>query len=354
MWPLWWVAVEGRVAREYHGCTRPSSSTQHYRRRRPRAWDHDAAQSIDLASSPFAAVPLHRDHRRRDLSTSSRTPTSPASPTHLSSSTSIVDRMPQPLQPYLRLMRMDKPIGTWLLLWPGFWSIAMAADPGAMPDLEVRLDETRLSFTADRHANLFECVNKTNRVTDRPPHPVHLSTLTTPTTKMLAVFGLGTVIMRSAGCTVNDLWDRDVDKHVERTRDRPITSGQISVRNGAVKRQTRRLARCPRRLTTTSPQHTYTHAGAFFLGAQLLAGLGVLLQLNDYTVLLGAASVPLVLAYPLMKRCMPYPQLVLGFTFNWGALMGWSAGAYVPDPSAACLVVCASLLCVHASAAAHA
>jgi 4-hydroxybenzoate polyprenyltransferase len=66
-----------------------------------------------------------------------------------------------------------------------------------------------------------------------------------------------------------------------------------------------------------------------FLGAQLLAGLGVLLQLNEYTVLMGCASVPLVIAYPLMKRCMGYPQLFLGMTFNWGAMMGWSAGACV-------------------------
>lgn len=75
---------------------------------------------------------------------------------------------------------------------------------------------------------------------------------------------------------------------------------------------------------------THTHkTGVVFLGAQLLAGLGVLLQLNEPTVLLGCASVPLVIAYPLMKRCMGYPQLFLGMTFNWGALMGWSAGAWV-------------------------
>jgi 4-hydroxybenzoate polyprenyltransferase len=153
------------------------------------------------------------------------------------------------MQPYLRLARVDKPIGTYLLLWPGYWGLALAATPGTLPDW-----------------------------------------------RLLAAFGIGTVVMRSAGCTVNDLWDRDIDKNVARTKHRPITSGEISVRNGVV-----------------------------FLGAQLLAGLGVLVQLNEYSIYLGMASVPLVLAYPLMKRWTDYPQLFLGVTFNWGVLMGWAA-----------------------------
>jgi 4-hydroxybenzoate polyprenyltransferase len=117
-----------------------------------------------------------------------------------------------------------------------------------------------------------------------------------PDWKLLAVFGVGTVVMRSAGCTVNDLWDRDIDKNVERTKTRPITSGEISVQNGVL-----------------------------FLGAQLLSGLGVLVNLNEYSIYLGMASVPLVVAYPLMKRWTNYPQLFLGMTFNWGALLGWAA-----------------------------
>ncbi len=178
-------------------------------------------------------------------SSSSSPPPDPTSPP----TSPFVQRFPTAVQPYLRLARIDKPIGTYLLLWPGYWGIALAAAPGALPDLG-----------------------------------------------LLAAFGVGTVIMRSAGCTINDLWDRDIDQHVARTKYRPITSGEISVRNGVL-----------------------------FLGAQLLAGLGVLVHLNEYTIYLGMASVPLVLAYPLMKRFADYPQLFLGVTFNWGALMGWAA-----------------------------
>uniref|UniRef100_A0A0K8SVG1 4-hydroxybenzoate polyprenyltransferase, mitochondrial n=3 Tax=Lygus hesperus TaxID=30085 RepID=A0A0K8SVG1_LYGHE len=141
------------------------------------------------------------------------------------------------------------PIGVWLLYWPCGWSIAMAADAGCFPDA-----------------------------------------------KMLTLFAVGAAVMRGAGCTINDMWDKDIDKAVERTRDRPIAKGIIS-QGDALK----------------------------FLAGQLSVALAVLLQLNWYSVFLGASSLGLVVIYPLMKRITYWPQLVLGMTFNWGALLGWSA-----------------------------
>jgi len=161
-----------------------------------------------------------------------------------------VDRMlPTSAVPYAKLIRLDRPIGTALLAWPCFWSIALAAPAGAAPD-----------FT------------------------------------LLATFGVGSLLLRGAGCTVNDLWDRDIDSKVARTRNRPIASGAISV-----------------------------PAAVLFLGAQLGLGLVVLLQLNDYSKILGASSLVLVGTYPAMKRISNWPQAFLGLTFNWGALLGWAA-----------------------------
>ncbi|XP_022622686.1 4-hydroxybenzoate polyprenyltransferase, mitochondrial [Seriola dumerili] len=165
------------------------------------------------------------------------------------SAATIVNSAPAPVQPYLRLMRLDKPIGTWLLYLPCTWSIALAADPGCLPDLG-----------------------------------------------MLTLFGTGALLMRGAGCTINDMWDRDFDKKVFRTATRPIASGEISRMQALV-----------------------------FLGGQLSLALGVLLCLNYYSIALGAASLSLVVTYPLMKRITYWPQFVLGLTFNWGALLGWSA-----------------------------
>ncbi|XP_070553766.1 4-hydroxybenzoate polyprenyltransferase, mitochondrial-like [Ptychodera flava] len=160
-----------------------------------------------------------------------------------------VNAMPPWLQPYLKLMRADKPIGTWLLYIPCTWSISLAAQPGCLPDLY-----------------------------------------------MLALFGLGAWVMRGAGCTINDLWDRDFDKAVARTKTRPIASGEVS------------------------PFQAF-----LFLGVQLSVGLGVLLQLNNYSIVLGASSLVFVATYPLMKRITFWPQLFLGITFNWGAMLGWAA-----------------------------
>ena len=159
-----------------------------------------------------------------------------------------VDRLlPAAARPYARLMRLDRPIGTWLLLFPCWWSIALAA-PG-WPDL-----------------------------------------------RLIALFAIGAVVMRGAGCTYNDIVDRDFDAQVARTRGRPIPSGQVSVRQAAI-----------------------------FLAGQLVVGLFILLQLNETAILVGAASLLLVLTYPFMKRVTSWPQAWLGLAFNWGALFGWTA-----------------------------
>lgn len=165
------------------------------------------------------------------------------------SAAAIVNAAPLSMQPYLRLMRLDKPIGTWLLFLPCTWSISLAADPGCLPDMH-----------------------------------------------MLALFGVGSLLMRGAGCTVNDMWDKDFDQKVVRTASRPIASGAVSRFQALV-----------------------------FLGGQLSLALCVLLCLNNYSIILGAASLILVVTYPFMKRITYWPQLMLGLTFNWGALLGWSA-----------------------------
>ncbi|XP_003414159.3 4-hydroxybenzoate polyprenyltransferase, mitochondrial [Loxodonta africana] len=173
------------------------------------------------------------------------------------SAAAVVASAPRPLQPYLRLMRLDKPIGTWLLYLPCTWSISLAAEPGCFPDWY-----------------------------------------------MLSLFGTGAVLMRGAGCTINDMWDHEYDKKVTRTANRPIAAGDIS-----------------------------TFQSFVFLGGQLTLALGVLLSLNYYSIALGAASLLLVITYPLMKRITYWPQLFLGLTFNWGALLGWSAVKGSCDPS---------------------
>ncbi|KAF8779317.1 hypothetical protein HU200_002750 [Digitaria exilis] len=165
--------------------------------------------------------------------------------------------IPEAARPYAMLARLDKPIGTWLLAWPCMWSITIAAMPGQLPDL-----------------------------------------------KMLALFGCGAVLLRGAGCTVNDLLDRDIDNKVERTKSRPFASGVLT-----------------------------PSQGVGFLGFQLLLGLGILLQLNNYSRILGASSLLLVFSYPLMKRFTFWPQAYLGLTFNWGALLGWAAIKESLDPA---------------------
>ncbi|KIY49514.1 4-hydroxybenzoate polyprenyl transferase [Fistulina hepatica ATCC 64428] len=169
-----------------------------------------------------------------------------------------IERLPRKVRPYVSLTRLDKPIGTLLLFYPCAWSISMASFA-----LQTPLS-TPIFYTA--------------------------------------LFGTGAFIMRGAGCTINDLWDRDLDKSVARTRARPLARDDISTKNAIV-----------------------------FLGIQLTGGLAVLTQLNWYSILLGASSMSLVILYPLMKRITYWPQFVLGLAFNWGALLGWSAVAGVTN-----------------------
>ena len=154
-------------------------------------------------------------------------------------------------RPYLRLARLDRPIGSWLLLLPCWWSVALAAIAAGSAGLSV----------------------------------VHI-----------ALFFIGAFAMRGAGCTWNDIVDRDLDGSVERTRSRPIPSGQVSVKQ------------------------------AFgFLLLQALVGFAVLISFNGFTIALGIASLAIVAVYPFMKRITYWPQIVLGMAFSWGALMGWAA-----------------------------
>ena len=159
-----------------------------------------------------------------------------------------VARLPQAWRPYALLMRLDRPIGSWLLFLPGLWAFAMVA-----PDWRQGLWLT-------------------------------------------ALFGLGAVLMRGAGCVVNDLWDRDLDRQVERTAGRPLASGALRAR----------------------------HALAF-LALVLAAALLILLQLNGAAQLLGVASLVPVVLYPLAKRVTDWPQAVLGVIFSWAAPMGYAA-----------------------------
>jgi 4-hydroxybenzoate polyprenyltransferase len=163
-----------------------------------------------------------------------------------------VDTLAPPwLRPYLRLARADRPIGAWLLLLPCWWSAGLAAVSAGHPY----------------------------------PNPWHVF-----------LFFAGAFVMRGAGCTWNDIVDRDLDAKVARTRSRPIPSGQVSVK-----------------------------AAAIFLAVQALTGLLVLAQFNRFTILLGIASLAIVALYPLAKRVTWWPQIVLGLAFSWGALMGWAA-----------------------------
>src|SRR5947209_18511741 len=158
-------------------------------------------------------------------------------------------RVPARLQPYARLARLDRPIGTWLLLFPSWWGIALTSE--------------------------------------RWPDPF-----------LLVLFAMGAVAMRGAGCTLNDIADRDYDGKVARPRLRPLPSGRVSV----------------------------TQAVLFML-VQLAIGAAVLLSLNRTTILLGIAVLALIGTYPFMKRITYWPQLFLGLNFNWGALIGWTAVA---------------------------
>src|SRR5579871_2843581 len=161
-----------------------------------------------------------------------------------------VARLPSSWLPYLLLARLDRPIGAWLLFLPGLWGILLA-EPAP-----------------------YEAI------------------------RLILLFAIGSLVMRSAGCVVNDLWDRDIDRLVARTAGRPLASGMLRPRHALV-----------------------------FLATLLLAGLGILLQLNWLAQVLGAASLVLVALYPLAKRITWWPQLMMGFTFGFGAPLGYAAAA---------------------------
>jgi 4-hydroxybenzoate polyprenyltransferase len=159
-----------------------------------------------------------------------------------------VARLPAGWRPYALLARFDRPIGSWLLVLPGFWAFALAA-PGWAEGL-----------------------------------------------RLACLFGVGAVVTRGAGCVVNDLWDRDLDRRVERTRGRPLASGAVSPKQALL-----------------------------FIAALCAVGLAVLTQLNASAVLLSVASVLPVVLYPLAKRVTNWPQAALGLTFSWAAPTGMAA-----------------------------
>jgi 4-hydroxybenzoate polyprenyltransferase len=164
----------------------------------------------------------------------------------------IVDRLaPKAVLPYLRLARADRPIGIFLLAFPCFWSVSLAA----------------------------------RSIGDAYPDP-----------SLLMLFLIGAVVMRGAGCTYNDIVDRDIDAKVARTMTRPLPSGQVTPK-----------------------------AAFAFMVVLSLIGLAVLLSLNHISILLGLGVLPIVALYPLVKRFSHWPQAILGLAFNWGALMGWTA-----------------------------
>ena len=161
-----------------------------------------------------------------------------------------VARLPAGLVPYVHLARLDRPIGVWLLFLPGLWSIALVASGWAEG------------------------------------------------ARLVGLFLVGGLAMRAAGCVVNDMWDREMDRKVTRTAGRPLASGALRMRHALM-----------------------------FLGLLLAAGFAVLLQLAPLAQALGWASLVLVVSYPLAKRVTWWPQLMLGFTFGWGAPMGYAAAA---------------------------
>jgi len=167
-------------------------------------------------------------------------------------------------RPYLKLARLDRPVGAWLLLWPCWWAVALSLSSG-------------FTYTHGWY---------------------------------LCLFMVGAFVMRGAGCTYNDIVDRDFDAQVERTQSRPIPAGEVTVKQAAV-----------------------------FAALQALVGLLVLVQFNGFAILVGAASLLLVAAYPFMKRFTYWPQAWLGLTFNWGALVGSAAVAGSITPAALALYI---------------
>ena len=155
------------------------------------------------------------------------------------------------LKLFIELTRLKKPIGYMLLFWPCSWGLTIIYD-----------------FSNDLHIYFF----------------------------YLTLFFFGSVLMRSAGCIVNDILDRKFDKRVSRTKNRPIASGKISVK-----------------------------LGLFYAGILCLIAFLILINFNTFTIIIALASMPLAFSYPLMKRFTYWPQLFLGITFNYGLILGWTS-----------------------------
>ena len=175
----------------------------------------------------------------------------------------VYSKTPPGWHPYLMLARVDRPTGIWLLLLPCLWALVLSDDSVIGIDLG-----------------------------------------------LLTIFTLGAILLRSAGCVINDLWDDKLDAEVARTQGRPLPAGLLSRRQALL-----------------------------FLCALLAAGLCLLLLLGPLAISLGLAAMPLVIVYPLMKRLTWWPQLFLGLTFNWGALVGWAAATGAIAPAAVLLYV---------------
>ena len=208
------------------------------------------AQPTIIKQQRYSNLQSLQDPELTDLSTEHRTGT--RSSLYQLPKTGFLSHLPLSWVPYAELARLDKPTGTYYLLFPCLFSTLMAA-----------------------------------KYTVAAP-------MTALTTSLL--FSTGALIMRGAGCTINDLWDRNLDLYVERTRLRPIARGAVT------------------------PSQAF-----IFTGFQLLAGLGVLLQFPSSCLYYGIPSLLFVASYPLAKRVTHYPQFVLGLTFSWGAFMGFPA-----------------------------
>ena len=221
-------------------CVQPNTSASSSQRH---GWPFQPYRSASTNAQSPPTSTIHQAH-----------PSSSTSPAYQAPTTGLLSHLPRSWIPYAELIRLDKPTGTTYLFMPSLFSTLLAA-------------------------------------------PL-LSPISPPSTIIgtAALFYTGALIMRGAGCTVNDLWDRNLDPHVERTRLRPIARGAISV-NQAIP----------------------------FLGVQLLAGLALLLQFPTQCLYYGIPSLILVVTYPLAKRVTNYPQVVLGLTFSWGAIMGFPA-----------------------------
>lgn len=208
------------------------------------------SRHFNWSTTKAASASLGNQEEQKSLSTSENVSPIPYTPP----TTGVLSLLPAPLVPYAELIRLDKPTGTYYLFFPCIFSTLLAAP------------------------------------------------LASPIASPLSVIGTsilflsGALVMRGAGCTINDLWDRNLDPHVTRTRLRPIARGAVTPFNALA-----------------------------FTGVQLLTGLGILLQFPYQCLFYGIPSLLLVATYPLAKRVTHYPQFVLGLTFSWGAIMGFPA-----------------------------